>query len=345
LGVDGSVPVDASAVVLNVTITETLAPGYVQVFPTGRAAVGSSSNLNVEAPGQTIPNLVVVPVGDGTTVTLYTQSGGHFIADLEGYFEPVTSAVAAGRYVALAPTRILDTRLTAALAPEDTLRLGVLGVAGVPPSGVSAVAMNITLTEAAQAGYVQVIPTGGPTAVGASSNLNASHAGQTIANMVIVPVGSDGTVTLFAHAGGHLVADITGYYTDASALPTVSGLFVPATPTRLLDTRLLGPTPSAGAAVVVDPSQQPGQQAAIDVTKAAALVTNLTATEASAPGYVQALPTNQAAFGSSSNLNVEHDGQTIANAAQITLGTDHTVTLYTQTGTHLICDVSGWYTR
>jgi hypothetical protein len=80
----------------------------------------------------------------------------------------------------------------------------------------------------------------------------------------------------------------------------------------LLDTRVLGPTPSAGAAVVVDPSQEPGQRTQIDVSKA---------------------------------VNVEHKGQTIANAAQITLGSDHTLTLYTQSGTHLICDVSGWYTR
>ncbi len=344
LSLSGAVPEGATAAVINLTITNTLAPGFVQAFPTGRATIASSSTLNVEAADQTVPNMAVVPIGDANTISLFTQGGGDFVVDLLGYFQRTTSAVSEGRYAALAPTRVLDTRESGRLVAGDSVQLPVLGAGGVPASGVGAVAMNVTLTEADRPGFVQVIPTGGPTAVGASSNLNASHAGQTVANMVIVPVGSDGSVTLFTHAGGQLVVDITGYYTDTSAVPSVSGLFVAAPPTRLLDTRGAD-RPGPGGAVVVDPSQDAGQLAVIDVLLASALVTNLTATEAAAPGFVQAVPTNGASFGSSSNLNVERPGQTIANAAQVTLGSDHTLTLFTQTGTHLICDVTGWYTR
>src|SRR5205814_3449964 len=83
----GGVPtLDVTAVVMNVTITGAIGPGFVQVFPTARANLGDSSNLNVEYAGQTIPDLVVVPVGVGGKVTIYTQGGGHLIADVFGYF-------------------------------------------------------------------------------------------------------------------------------------------------------------------------------------------------------------------------------------------------------------------
>jgi hypothetical protein len=221
----------------------------------------------------------------------------------------------------------------------------MLGAGGVPASAVAAVALNVTLTEASAPGYVQVIPSDGRTALGSSSNLNASHADQTVANVVIVPVGADGSVTLYTQSGAHLVVDVSGYYTDAAAPPSVSGLFVPSTPTRLLDTRLVPGAPVASAgAILVEPGGPAGAGTGIDITHAAAIVTNLTATEASGPGYVQAVPTGRAAFGSSSSLNVEEAGQTIANAAQITLGDNHNASLFAQTSTHLICDMSGWYT-
>src|SRR5262245_33745295 len=41
------VPADATAVVLNATITESVGPGFVQLFPTGDGTPGASSNLNV----------------------------------------------------------------------------------------------------------------------------------------------------------------------------------------------------------------------------------------------------------------------------------------------------------
>jgi len=73
-----------TAVVLNVTVTEAQAPGYVTLFPCG-ASPPTASNLNYVA-GSTIPNLVVVKVGDGGRVCIYTQSTVHLVADVSGYF-------------------------------------------------------------------------------------------------------------------------------------------------------------------------------------------------------------------------------------------------------------------
>lgn len=57
----------------------------------------------------------------------------------------------------------------------------VLGAGGVTSSCVSAVAVKVTATAAGAPGYVQAVPTQGPTRHGACSNLNLNleQAGQT----------------------------------------------------------------------------------------------------------------------------------------------------------------------
>ena len=75
----------------------------------GRAAVGSSSTLNLDFAGQTIPNAAFAPLGDGGRVTVYTTFTTDVLVDVFGYFVPATTA-SAGRLVPVTPTRILDTR-------------------------------------------------------------------------------------------------------------------------------------------------------------------------------------------------------------------------------------------
>ena len=84
----GGVP-DASTVVLNVTVTEPGAPGYVTVYPCG-PTLGSSdppnaSNLNY-ATGQTVANGALVKIGDGGDVCLYNSQPTHLVVDVTGYF-------------------------------------------------------------------------------------------------------------------------------------------------------------------------------------------------------------------------------------------------------------------
>jgi uncharacterized protein (DUF1501 family) len=84
LGGAGSVPADATAVVMNVTATGATANTYVTVHPAGEAKP-DTSNLNVEA-GGTIANLVVVKLSGGA-VQLQNEFGAtHLIADVLGYY-------------------------------------------------------------------------------------------------------------------------------------------------------------------------------------------------------------------------------------------------------------------
>jgi serine protease len=84
----GGVPVSGvSAVSLNVTVTRARADGFVSVVPcaSGSGAAVTSS-LNFVA-GQTVPNAVIVPVGEGGAVCFEASGGAtDLIADVNGWF-------------------------------------------------------------------------------------------------------------------------------------------------------------------------------------------------------------------------------------------------------------------
>jgi hypothetical protein len=74
-----------SAVALNVTVTQPSAPGFVTVWPSGRARP-NASNLNFVT-GQTIPNMVIVKLGSDGAINLMSNAGcPNIIIDIAGYF-------------------------------------------------------------------------------------------------------------------------------------------------------------------------------------------------------------------------------------------------------------------
>ena len=204
----GGVPKDATAVALNITVTEPTAGSYLTVWPTGKDRPLAAS-LNM-VPNQTVPNLVLAQVGTGGQVSIFNYSGTtHVVADVLGYF----STSSASRYVAIAPVRVLDTREGHGVAGplgQDPAVLKLAGVAGIP-SSATAVLLNTTVVQPTAATYVTVYPAGGDRPLAA--NLNAV-AGQIVPNMVIGRLGADGSVAIFNYAGTtHLVADVMGYFT------------------------------------------------------------------------------------------------------------------------------------
>src|SRR5207245_4650075 len=239
-----TVPAAASAVVLNVTVTNTTGAGFLTVWPAGNARP-TISNLNWAA-GETRPNLVTVTVGSGGQVSLYANSNTDVVVDEEGYY--AAPAGNAGGYVAVSPARITDTRAGSgqanagsALGAGSTLSVQVTGAGGVPATGVSGVVLNATVTNTSASSFLTAWATGGTMPV--VSNLNWV-AGWTVPNRVIVPVGTGGKVNFYNKFGStDLVVDVDGYYTDATA---AGKLFTPMTPNRVIDTRLQGGTLGAG---------------------------------------------------------------------------------------------------
>jgi hypothetical protein len=170
-----------------------------------------ASNLNVTS-GPAVPNMVIVKVTDGR-VTLYNHNGSvDLLADVQGWY----GAGAATTFVPTAPVRALDTRsgiggTSGSVGPNGTIELTVAGLNGAPPS-IRAVALNVTVTDHTGAeSYLRVYPSGGGGPLN-GSNLNFV-AGQTRANLVMVPVGANGRVAFYNHAGTvHVVADVLGWF-------------------------------------------------------------------------------------------------------------------------------------
>ncbi|MEV1118837.1 hypothetical protein AB0I91_27540, partial [Actinosynnema sp. NPDC049800] len=95
LGWTGSVPDDATAVLLNVTATEASTATYVSAGP-GGAGPARSSTLNV-TPAATVPNLAAVMLGMTGVVVLRPGAGSvHLVVDMAGYFAPVPTTCASG---------------------------------------------------------------------------------------------------------------------------------------------------------------------------------------------------------------------------------------------------------
>ena len=346
-GVAGVPAVGATAVAFNLTIDAAGGAGYVTASPTGLPRP-LASNVNVERAGQTAPNFVVVPLGAGGQVDFFVQSGGHLIADVIGYFTPAQVA-AEGRIIAVLPQRVFDTREPGSLhgkvpaggtitVPVPLVTSEVLVVDSEPAvegsSFVSAVVLNITATEADDAGYVTAYP--GDADRPLASTLNLDGPGHTAANLTIVPLAADGTIRLYTQSGAHLLADMVGFVTGTASHQSTTGLIVPLDPVRVFDTRDNGVPLPAGGSIDVQTAGQVGIPA-----DAGGVLLNVTATEAADAGFVTGWLTG-IEQPVASTVNLTHAGETRANGALFLVGDDGSISYFSQSGTHLLADAFGY---
>jgi hypothetical protein len=332
----------ATAVALSIVSTDTAVPGYVQAYPTMMAAVASSSTLNVATVGQVQPNFAIVPVGAGNSVSLYLFAGGNVVVDLLGSFTPAASGAAtAGRFVAVDPVRVLDTRpesggpvppgwVAHQPAPGETVR-----VTGIP-AGASAAVVNVAADQAVGPGFLRTQATG---ATGLTTSNGNFVAGLASGTMSIVPVGADGTISVFTSNATHLVVDLMGYITGGSAPSARDGLFVPLTPRRAFDTREANapilaslatrPVPVVGSSAPVPPG-------------ATAVSFNVTSDAAVGPGYATIFPADRN-VPLISNLNYPA-ADPRANAGMVRLSAGGGLNVLANQTTHVIIDVNGYFT-
>ncbi|MFE6834286.1 PKD domain-containing protein [Streptomyces sp. NPDC057705] len=238
-----------------------------------------------------------------------------------------------------APTRLLDTRAGIGGAAKKvpafgTARIKVGGAAQIP-AGVTAVALNVTVTNPSKDGHVRVYAEGGE--VPTTSNVNYTP-GQTVPNMVIASVGQNGYVDIYNHGAGELdlIADVTGYFSKSAA----SG-YTSLNPSRIVDTREglgtgQGKVPGYGNFS----TQVHGRGGVPSSAKAVAL--NVTVHEPNMEGHLTVYPGGAAP--TSSNLNFGQ-GQTIANSVIVPIGPDGKISIRNGAGagTHVIVDVVGYY--
>ncbi|MFF1415679.1 hypothetical protein ACFVX6_38915 [Streptomyces sp. NPDC058289] len=339
---NGTIPAGVTAVALNVTVTNARSGGHVIAFASGRERP-ATSNLNF-APGQTVPNLVIVPVGKDGYVELY--NGGwdsiDLIADVTGYF----SRTQASGYTPSTPVRVVDTR-------EGIGRGGKRGqVAGqgsfkiqFPRGLYTAVALNVTVTNPRDAGHLTAYPSDQP--VPTTSNLNFLG-GQTVANSVIVPVAADGSVTIRngAWQPTDVVIDLVGNY----GIDSAGSLMTLNEPGRVLDTRAANSDGPAGARGYYAVPLSPG------VPGVAGYVLNTTVTNTRGPGFLSVAPDPNSAADYENGTNVWPErpvsstlnwtkGATVPNLAQASSGNNGIVDFWNQgwEPTDLIVDIFGYY--
>jgi hypothetical protein len=335
-----------TAVALNVTVTDATGGGYVSVQR-------GTSDFNYQA-GQNLAAAVIAQVwnDNGTlSVTLFDFGAGQvdLIADMTGYF----AIDATDGYTPIAPARLLDTRGDLGGSPGKIVpgRPDVLGVEGagggaIAAAGVTAVAVNLTVTDATGGGYVTAYPDG-ESAPG-TSNLNFS-AGKTLANFAIVPIGADGEIDLASSAPTDLIVDVVGYFDSTGG----SG-FVDSDPYRDIDTRdgnAGGYCTSAKGALarygvlsadILCPTAAFPSPA--DLGEVTAVAVNQTVTQGTSTGYLTSYPAGTARP-ISSELNWQQVNQTVANFTFARLGSGNEVSFANESpGTlQLIVDVYGYF--
>ena len=313
-------PTDATAALLNVTVTDGTDPGFVTVYPCTQPRP-TASNLNYTK-GKTAANLVQVAVDPGGTVCLYAHGATHLVADLSGWFQPTGKS-----FTPVSPTRVLDTRAGTG-APAGAVAAGsvlTLDLSSAPAGSTSAV-LNVTSTEATGPGFVTVYPCGGDLPL--ASNLNVGT-GDTRPNQVVVGFGTGNTVCLFVHSTMHLVADLMGWYGDSGQKVATQA------PERVLDTRDGTGGTRAGffGTVALDLSAQAP-------AGATGVMLNVTGVEPAFATYVTAYPCD-ATPPLASNLNLPA-GDIRPNLVAVPLSADKKVCLFTQTPVDLVADVAGW---
>jgi hypothetical protein len=341
-----TVPADAEAVTLNVTVTDTTASSFLTVYPSG-GSIPAPSNLNWPA-GDTVANLVIVQIGSGGDVSFYNNQGQtDLVVDLEGYFSPESTGSTAGSYVPLTPARICDTRpasvtgfsnqcASQTLGPGSTLSVTVSGEGGVPSSGVTGVVANVTATDTTAASFLTVFP--GGSAMPNASNLNWG-AGRTIANRVMIPLDGTGEINVINSQGDtDVLIDISGYITSgAGTPPSNEALFTAISPFRARDTRSDGPTLGPGGTLTQTLAGLAGEIA----TNASAVVLNVTAVDTTAVSYLTVYPGGTPPNASDLNWPA---GATVPNLTVATLSGTGTATVFNAVGsTDVLLDAFGYF--
>lgn len=260
-----------------------------------------------------------------------------------------------GTFLPVSPTRILDTRFgtgapKAPVGPDASIDVAVSTFNGVPASGVSAVVLNVTVTDPTTSGHITVWPTGVARPTASALNFVAGWTG---ANSVTVAVGANGKVSLYNSAGKtHLVVDVVGYYNDSKIGTFPGGLMHPNEPYRRLDTRTwpYGKLESGDSAILLT-------NFGAGNSRIKAWAVNITATESEGYGYVTAFAGGNTPP-TASTLNLT-PGKTVPNYAIVPSrqcweceGTTYgwqTIEIFTSNTTHVIVDMfaiydDGYYT-
>jgi hypothetical protein len=328
----GLVPDDARAAVVNLTAVDPADGGYLTAWSCDEAQP-PTSNLNYVLGGTRATHAVVTLAADDS-ICVFSLVESDVVVDVTGTYSDAPSAL---RFHPQAPIRIYDSR-----EGGGRFRAGETRVIAVP-ANAQAVAVNLTVTDAAAAGFVTVFPCQNELPL--VSNINFV-AGQVVANLVQTGA-SGGAICVHAHIRTHVVIDLQGTYDTAA-----DGLrYQAVAPTRLVDTRfgvgsVFGRVAMDSPAFGVLPSNGPVATSAVP-PDAKALLVSMIAVSPRAAGWGQIGPCVEPAYTTpyyASTLNFVA-GDVVANQAitptRFASGSD-ICTFATSPAFHVV-DLTGWF--
>ena len=218
-GVAG-VPETATAVLVNITVTEASAATNLSVYP--QVQPGQFGTLETDV-NRVRSNLALTGIGDDGGIRIRNQSGTAQVSvDLVGWF----AAGSGARYVPLRfATKILDTRTGTGgqlgpVAQGGTASVSVSDVAGVPHSVTAPVLAVTGQSDGATSLSL------GPAERGWSglAGIAGIDSGATVAGASVPRSGGSGKVKIRNDAGGtQVVVAVTGYFAGGPALQAQTG--------------------------------------------------------------------------------------------------------------------------
>lgn len=192
---------DTTAVAINVTATNASTRGYLTAHTCGQERpVVATLNF---APGRPVASSAFVAADATRRICVYSSSPVDVIVDQTGAFSERVGL----RYVAVSPTRVLDTRTgTGGWVPFASGH-GPIDVAAVP-SGAEAATGSIVIVRPRRRGYLTVFGCGTQPA---TSSVNALG-GAVVANGFTVRTSAAGRLCVSASQTTAAVVDITGWW-------------------------------------------------------------------------------------------------------------------------------------
>ncbi len=336
-----TVPADATAAVFTVVgINRANGRNFLSAYPAGTTWPGTSS-VNMPSRNAAAPNLVTVQLGSGS-VDILANKPADIVLDLAGVYVPAAGGRSKdGRYREIELRRVVDTRNQSSKPGRNSnvrVDLTSLKSAGLTNDAV-AVSINLTAAAPSGQGYLTAYPFG--ESRGDTSSLNV-RPGVNRAIGAIVKLGIDGGrigFNVFVENGAHVIVDVTGYFTGPSDNDSSSGLFVPVTPVRLMDTR----KGHAGKKRL-----WPGWTRAFAMpsgyrAEAGTAVLNVTAARTMGRGFfsVNAAQT-RSGTPTTSSLNAAGPNETIANHV-VSRASSAGLEVFSSNGGDVIVDLVGYY--
>jgi hypothetical protein len=202
--------------------------------------VTSSTQLTVVSPAE--------PIGE-VTVTVTTTAGGSSAANPP---HSTFLVVPSGQYIPVTATRICDTRTGNStpcaghrLGSDVTYQVTVGGAGGIPTTAVAAI-VNVTAVAPSALGLLELYPYGLAQPSGSDVSYYAST---NIANLVEVPLGTGGEISVYNGSTGttDMLIDVEGYI-PATSTGAAGRMNLLATAARICDTRPSNSTQCSGGA-------------------------------------------------------------------------------------------------